>query len=89
MTRQRTFSVNGDKIKIVSRLVDGGHSVNTCINRQKFRYNFEIMLPHPKGQKFDTDYYELFIQEAMDRSYVKWVKKNVNDDGSHKPGAIL
>lgn len=60
-TRQRTFSVNGEKITIKTRprSYAGNHAgYNVFINDEKFFVN------------------TLYRQEAEDKAFVKWVKNN-------------
>ncbi len=75
MKRQKTLTVNSQKIKIVSR-TDSQFGVRTDINGTKYFSNFKIM----KDYKITSDHkavYEEFIKRAMDRAYVEWVEENV------------
>ena len=73
---QKTFRVKSRKIKIVSRLCKG-LCVRTNINREKFFSNFEIMKDKSVSKLGEEKFSKLFIKRAMDRAYLKWVKKEV------------
>ena len=73
MQRQRTFSVHGEKIKIVSRTCEG-LCVRTTINGEKFFSNAEIV--DDVSTVNAENFFEIFIQRAMDKAYMKWVKKH-------------
>ena len=76
MKRQRTFSVNNEKIKIVSTLCSGSvPGVRTVINGKKYYSNFEIMKDYKVTENHKA-VYEEFIQRAMDLAYIKWIKGN-------------
>lgn len=76
MRRQKTITVHGEKIKIVSRVGHCGMPfVRTTINGSKYFINFEIM----KDYKITADHkavYEEFIKRAMDDAFIQWVKEH-------------
>jgi len=80
MQRQKTLTVKGNKIKIVSRLVDCGRAVTTYVNGVRLHHTFEIMLDYDlKGittEEGQLAFSEEFISRAMEKSYLKWVKKH-------------
>ena len=73
MTKQKTFTVKGKKIKIVSRLSNG--AVRTNINGEKFFCNQEVMDSENLNELGHGNYEKIWLQKAMDLAYVKWVKK--------------
>ena len=80
MRRQKTFFVDGQKIKIVSRIINGClPGCRTNINGKEYYSNFEIM----KDYKITYDHraaYEEFIERAMERAYLEWVKNTLKEE---------
>jgi len=76
MTRQKTFAVNGLKIKVIS-IFYSDLIVRTSINRIKYYSNVEIMQNWDKrNTNFSKEtFMKEFIKRAMDKAYVEWVKK--------------
>lgn len=72
MKRQKIFTVNGEKIKIVSTICKGP-CVRTTINESKFFASFEIMKNYGVTSNHEAAYEE-FIKRAMDKAYVEWVR---------------
>ena len=75
MKRQKTFYVDGEKIKIVSRMGNGCMPhVRTNINGINYFVNFEIMLDFKIEKDNHLEVNEEFVKRAMDKAYTEWVK---------------